>query len=30
LTLQASGDGKIEAVKPRVIELAKMYVAKLR
>jgi hypothetical protein len=30
LTLQASGDGKIEAVKPRVIELAKVYVAKLR
>ena len=30
LTLQASGDGKIEAVKPRVIELAKAYVAKLR
>jgi hypothetical protein len=30
LTLQASIDGQIEAVKPRVIELAKVYVAKLR
>lgn len=30
LTLQASADGDIDKVKPRVIELAKVYVAKLR
>jgi hypothetical protein len=30
LTLQASAEGKMDAVKPRVIELAKVYVAKLR
>ena len=30
LTLQASASGSIEAVKPRVIELAKVYVSKLR
>ena len=30
LTLQADGDGKMETVRVKVIDLAKIYVAKLR